>query len=89
MSDTTENYWESIKVDPANYCPERGDYPHTACDVALHEGGRAVSHLYGVCHSHRVYWHLQSGGCPWQDLPSLEALEAFERADLDSNGEAA
>jgi hypothetical protein len=75
MSGTTENYWDSIKVDPANHCPERGEYPHTDCDVGIYEGGTAISHLYGVCQEHRIYWHLQSGGRPWEDCPSFEELE--------------
>jgi hypothetical protein len=77
MSGTTENYWESIKVDPMNYCPDRGGYPHAGCDVGLYEAnhGRYMSHLYGACRAHPIYWHLQSGGRPWEDCPGLDGLE--------------
>jgi hypothetical protein len=77
MSGTTENYWESINVDPMNHCLQRGEYPHAGCDVGMYEGNHAgySSHLYGACRAHRIYWHLQSGGRPWEGCPSLDELE--------------
>jgi hypothetical protein len=75
-----KNYWgESIGVDPANFCPERGEYPHVfGCDVSMYEldPNGDVSHLFGACHEHRTYWHLQSGGRP---DPEWEAL--YEHAE--------
>ena len=39
MTNQAQNYWEQQKIDPVNYCPERGEYPHPSCDVGLYETG--------------------------------------------------
>ena len=41
------NYWDDMRTDPMNYCPERGEYPHAACTVELYEMGGPRSHLHG------------------------------------------
>ena len=68
------NYWDDMRIDPVNYCPERGEYPHAACTVELYEMGGPYSHLHGVCHGHKTIWHLQSGGAAWHELPTLDEL---------------
>ena len=75
MQSTTENYWEQERIDPANYCPHRGEYPHRWCEIQLHEGGHATAAIYGVCHQHKIYWLLQVGGAPDPDWPQLRALD--------------
>ena len=79
-----ENYWESVKVDPLNDCPLRGEYPHVDCDVSMYEldPTGCVSHLFGACHNHRMYWHLQSGGSPDPKMQGLdEHTEGYAHID--------
>jgi hypothetical protein len=77
---TEKNYWESVEVDPLNHCPLRGEYPHVGCEVEMYEFDPTgcVSHLYGACHAHRMYWHLQSGGSPVATMRGL-----YEHVDAD------
>ena len=74
MTNQAQTYWEKQKIDPANYCPERGEYPHPGCDVELYEAGGPWSHIYGVCHGHKTVWHLQSGGAAHPSWPTLAEL---------------
>jgi hypothetical protein len=74
MSDQPQTYWEGKKMDSANYCPQRGEYPHAGCDVGLYERGGPWSHIYGVCHGHKTVWHLQSGGKTVPSWPTLDEL---------------
>ena len=76
MNNQAQTYWEQQKIDPANYCPERGEYPHPGCDVEMYEAGGLWSHVYGVCHGHKTVWHLQSRGAaqPHPALPTLAEL---------------
>ena len=71
-----ESHWEKIRVDPANQCRDRGEDPHTNCDVALYEGNPAGhrSHMYAACRAHRFYWFLQSGGPVSEEYPTLSEL---------------
>ena len=40
MTDRPQTYLEKVKIDPANYCLLRGEYPHPACQVELLRGLR-------------------------------------------------
>ena len=75
MNTTETNYWEQARIDPANYCPERGEYPHPECNVELYELGGPYSNIHGVCHAHKKVWHLVSGGRAWGELPTLNELD--------------
>lgn len=77
--------WAEQKIDPANYCPERGEYPHDGCEIELYELGGPWSHIHGVCHGHKTLWHLQSGGTADSGWPTLDELEGkgYARAELE------
>jgi hypothetical protein len=80
------SYWADQKIDPANYCPERGEYPHAECEVGLYEmDSSGWSHIHGVCHGHKTLWHLQSGGGADPSWPTLAELagKGYVRADLE------
>lgn len=77
MTDRPQTYLEKVKIDPANYCLLRGEYPHPACQVELYEGSGGIASIYGVCHAHRTYWHLQTGGSPSNDSPKLFELRHY------------
>jgi hypothetical protein len=68
------SYWADQKIDPANYCPERGEYPHPRCEIDLYVAGGPYCHLYGVCHGHKTLWHLQSGGRADPSWPTLAEM---------------
>ena len=80
---STNTYWERVNVDPANYCPERGEYPHPRCEVDLYERGGPWSHIYGGCHGHKTIWHLQSGGASRPGWPTLAELDEGYRLTHD------
>jgi hypothetical protein len=84
MRAATENYWEQNRIDPANCCPHRGEYPHSECEIELREGGHSRAAIYGVCHGHKTYWLLQVGGTPAGDWPQLHDLADYACADGDS-----
>jgi hypothetical protein len=90
MDDRCEfgSYWAEQRIDPRNYCPHRGAFPHEQCDVELYEAGAIWSALHGVCHAHKKAWGLQSGGAAWDELPTLGELagKGYYELAIDASG---